>query len=58
MTISISNPNQRCQTVNAVAMTLMLVGGSISCAGFQGFIWKDRSHAVTGAEGSCQGVPT
>lgn len=56
MSISISIPNQRCQTVNAVAT--VMVGGSIPCAGLQGFPWKDRSHAVTGAEGSCQGVPT
>ena len=47
--------NQRCQTVKPVATTM--VRGSIPCGGFQGFIWKDRSHAVTGAEGSSQEMP-
>ena len=50
--------NQRSQTVSSVATTM--VGGSIRRAGLQGFTnsWKDRSHAVTGAEGSCQEMPT
>ena len=56
ISIWISIPNQRRQTVKPVVTTM--IGGSIPCAGLQGFTWKDRSHAVTGAEGSCQGVPT
>jgi hypothetical protein len=55
-----SNPNQRIRKIRCrvpIGATTVVIGSSPAST-LHGFMpWQDRSFAVTGAEGSCQGEP-